>query len=54
MIHVDTLRVHHFSTAGLGEMMNHVCLQELQSGPFCVAFLYTLNAGVSNTIMILL
>ena len=37
MVLVDTQRVHHFSTAGLGEMMNHVYLQELQSGPSCVA-----------------
>ena len=37
MIPVDTQRVHHFSTVGLGEMMNHVYLQELQSGPSHVA-----------------
>ena len=37
MIPVDTQRVHHFSTVRLGEMMNHVYLQELQSGPSCVA-----------------
>ena len=37
MIPVDTQRVHHFSTAELGGMMNQVYLQELQSGPFCVA-----------------
>ena len=30
-------RVHHFSTAWLGEMMSHVYLWELQSGPSCVA-----------------
>ena len=33
MIPVDTQRVHHFSKAGLGGMMNHVYLWELQSGP---------------------
>ena len=32
VIPVDTQRVHHFSTVGLGGMMNHVYLQELQSG----------------------
>ena len=37
MIPVDTQRVHHFSTAWLGDMMNHVYLQELQSGPSSVA-----------------
>ena len=37
VIPVDTQRVHHFSTAGLGDMMNHVYLQELQSGPSSVA-----------------
>ena len=37
VIPVDTQRVHHFSTAGLGGMMNQVYLQELQSGPSCVA-----------------
>ena len=37
MIPVDIQRVHHFSTARFGEMMNHVYLQELQSGPSCVA-----------------
>ena len=37
VIPVDTQRVHHFSTARLGEMMNHVYLQELQSGPSNVA-----------------
>ena len=37
MIPVDTQGVHHFSTAGLGGMMNQVYLQELQSGPSCVA-----------------
>ena len=37
MIPVDTQRVHHFSTAGLAEMMNHVYLQELQSSPSHVA-----------------
>ena len=37
MISVDTQRVHHFSTAELGGMMNHVYLQELQSGSSCVA-----------------
>ena len=36
-IAVDDQRVHHFSTATLGEMINHVYLQELQSGPFHVA-----------------
>ena len=34
MIPVDTQRVHHISIAWLGEMMNHVYLQELQSGSF--------------------
>ena len=28
-------RIHHFFTAGLGDMMNHVYLWELQSGPSC-------------------
>ena len=37
MIPVDSHRVHHFSTVGLGGMMNHLYLQELQSGPSCVA-----------------
>ena len=37
MILVDAQRVHHFSTAGLGGMMNHVYLWELQSGPSYVA-----------------
>ena len=37
MITVDNQRVHHFSTAGLGGMVNQVYLQELQSGPSCVA-----------------
>ena len=37
MIPVDTQRVHHFPTAGLGDMMNQVYLQELQSGPSSVA-----------------
>ena len=37
VIPVDTQRVHHFSIAGLGGMMNHVYLQELQSGPSSVA-----------------
>ena len=36
MIPVDTQRVHHFSMAW-GDVMNHVYLQELQSGPSCVA-----------------
>ena len=52
VIPVDTQRVHHFSTAGLGGMMNQVYLQELQSGPSHEASSYTLNAGMSNTIMI--
>ena len=37
MIPVDTQRVHHFSTARLGGMINHVYLLELQSGPSHVA-----------------
>ena len=37
MIPVDTQGVHHFSTAGLGGMMNQVYLQGLQSGPSSVA-----------------
>ena len=37
MIPVDTQRVHPISTVELREMMNHVYLQELQSGPPCVA-----------------
>ena len=37
MIPVDNQRVHHISTARLGEMMNHVYLKELQSGPSHVA-----------------
>ena len=37
MIPVDTQRVHHFSTAELGGMMNYVYLWELQSGPSHVA-----------------
>ena len=37
MIPVDIQRVHYFSTARLGEMMNHFYLQELQSGPSHVA-----------------
>ena len=41
MIPVDTQkilkRVHHISIAWLGEMMNHVYLQELQSGSSHVA-----------------
>ena len=37
MVPVDTQRVHHVSTAGLGGMMNHVYLWELQSGPSHVA-----------------
>ena len=37
MVPVDTQRVHYFSTAGLREMMNHVYLQELHSGPSHVA-----------------
>ena len=37
VVSVDTQRAHHFSTAGLGGMMNQVYLQELQSGPSCVA-----------------
>ena len=37
MIPVDTQRIHHFFTAGLGDVMNHVYLQELQPGPSCVA-----------------
>ena len=37
MIPVDTQRVHCFSTVRLGGMMNHVYLQELQSGPSRVA-----------------
>ena len=37
VIPVDTQRVHHFSRVRLGGMMNHVYLQELQSGPSCVA-----------------
>ena len=37
VIPVDTQRVHHFSTASLGDMMNNVYLQELQSGPSSVA-----------------
>ena len=36
MIPVDIQRVHHFSTAGLAEMMNYVNLWELQSFPSCV------------------
>ena len=37
MIPVDAQRVHHFSTGGLGGMMNQVYLQELQYGPSSVA-----------------
>ena len=37
MVPVDTQRVHHFSTAGLGDMMKHVYLQGWQSGPSSVA-----------------
>ena len=37
MISVDTQRVHHFSTARLGDMVNHIYLQELQSAPSSVA-----------------
>ena len=37
MILVDTQRVHHFSTAGLGGIMNHVYLWESQSGSSHVA-----------------
>ena len=37
VIPVDTQRAHHFSTAGLAGMMNHIYLQELQSGPSHVA-----------------
>ena len=37
VIPIDNQRLHHFSTARLGEMMNHVYLQELQSGPSHVA-----------------
>ena len=37
MVPVDTKRVHHFSTARLGGMMNHVYLWELQSGSLHVA-----------------
>ena len=37
VISVDTQRVHHFSTARLGNMMNYVYLQELHSGPSYVA-----------------
>ena len=37
MVPVDMQRVHHFSTARLGGMMNHVYLWELQSGPSIVA-----------------
>ena len=37
VIPVDNHRVHHFSTAGLGGMINQVYLQELQSGPSSVA-----------------
>ena len=37
MIPVVIQRVHHFSTVGLAEMMNHVYLWELQSSPSHVA-----------------
>ena len=37
MILFDTERVHHISIAWLGEMMNHVYLQELQSASSHVA-----------------
>ena len=37
VIPVDTQRVQHFSKASLGDMINHVYLQELQSGPSSVA-----------------
>ena len=43
VIPVDIQRVHHFSTAGLVEMMNRVIyLQELQSGPSCVASMHSM------------
>ena len=37
MIPVDFQRVHHFSATEFAGMMNHVYLQELQSGPSHVA-----------------
>ena len=37
MIPAGTQRFHHFFTVGLAEMMNHVYLEELQSGPSHVA-----------------
>ena len=37
VIPVDTQRVHHISIAWLEEMVNHVYLQELQSGSSHVA-----------------
>ena len=52
VIPVDTKRVHHFSMAWWDDE------SWLSSGiaiwSFLCSFLYTLNAGVSNTIMILL
>ena len=50
MILVDTQRAHHFSTAGIGGIMNHVYLWESQSGSSHVASSCTLNAGMSNTL----
>ena len=52
MIPVDTQRVHHFSMAWRDE---ESCLSSgVAIWFFPCSFLYTLNAGVSNTIMILL
>ena len=50
MIPVDFQRVHHFSATEFAGMMNHVYLQELQSGPSHVASSTHSVLGVSNTI----
>ena len=51
MVPADMQRVHHISTAGLGEMMNHVYLWKLQSGSSCIASSTHSHAGMSNTII---
>ena len=54
MIPVDTQRVHHFSTAGAWRDDESSLSSGIAIWSFQCSFLYTLNAGMSNTIMIIL